>query len=261
MTDWFLGTMGYGYTEWRGVFYPESAAPQTFLRSYARVFNSVELDTTFYGIPDAARIRGWKSQVPEGFIFCPKTPRAITHEGSLDENLVRMEGFLDTIARFEDRLGAVLIQFPPQFTPDRYDELVAFLDGLPGSFSFAIEVRNRSWLETGIRHELRLRGMSWVSAEYVILEPELVITADFAYLRFLGRHGRFPRKNQVQVNVRPILNRWWEQLRPELERLHSIYGFFNDDFAGHAPASCIAFKEIAGLPATRPELPSQGRLF
>lgn len=261
MTDWYLGTMGYSYTEWCGAFYPESASPQTFLRSYARIFNAVELDTTFYGIPDAARVRAWRSQTPDGFIFCPKTPRAITHEGNPAENVNGMETFLDTVARFEDRLGAILLQFPPQFTAARFDDLLAFLDLLPGPFSYAVEVRDRSWAATGILDELRARRMSWVSAEYVILEPALEITADFAYLRFLGRHGQFPRKNQVQRNVVPILNRWWEALLPELERLQTVYGFFNDDFAGHAPASVNAFKEIAGLPVVRPDLPTQGRLF
>jgi uncharacterized protein YecE (DUF72 family) len=261
MITWHLGTMGFSYTEWRGVFYPESASPQTYLRTYARIFNAVELDTTFYGIPDASRIRGWRNQVPEGFVFCPKTPRAITHEGDLAGNFSRMEAFLDTVAHFEQRLGAVLIQFPPQFTAERYEELLGFLDGLPGSFSFAVEVRHRSWLATRLQDELRTRGLSWVSAEYVILEPEYVATTDFVYLRFLGRHGQFPRKNQVQLNVRPVLNRWWDRLRPELDRLHTVFGFFNDDFAGHAPASCNAFKEIAGLPVTRPDLPTQGRMF
>jgi uncharacterized protein YecE (DUF72 family) len=225
------------------------------------MFNAVELDTTFYGVPDAARIRVWRSQVPEGFVFCPKTPRAITHEGELAGHVTRMETFLDTIARFEDQLGAVLIQFPPGFTAERQDELIAFLDTLPSTFHYAVEVRDRSWMATGLLAELRERRISWVSAEYIIMETSLEITADFVYLRFLGKHGAFPRKTHVQRNVLPVLGRWWEALRTQLERLHTVYAFFNDDFAGHAPATVNAFKELAGLPVTRPDLPTQGRLF
>jgi uncharacterized protein YecE (DUF72 family) len=261
MTGWYLGTMGYSYAEWRGVFYPETATAPAFLRSYARIFNAVELDTTFYGIPDTSRIAGWKRQVPADFVFCPKTPRSVTHEGELTANITEMEAFLDTVAGFEENLGAILVQFPPQFTSDRLPDLLGFLDALPEVFSYAVEVRDRSWLSTDIHRELAERGMSWVSAEYVILDSELTVTTDFTYLRFLGRHGRFPHKNNVQVNVRPVLNRWWDQLRPQLEGLHTVYGFFNDDFAGHAPATCNAFKELAGLPVRRPEIPTQGRLF
>lgn len=261
MTTWRIGTMGYGYQDWLGVFYPHHARPYNYLQHYSRIFDAVEMDTTFYGIPTAARVQAWAAQTPTNFIFCPKTPREITHEGRIDQNIDRMHGFIEAVSRFEDRLGAILIQFPPDFTSEQFEPTRTFLEALPGGRQFAVEFRHLSWDTDATRDLLRETGVSWVSAEYIILPGKPHITADYAYIRFLGRHGQFERKNRIQQDVSGTLKRWWAALRPELERLHTVYAFFNNDFSGHAPATCNAFKELVGLEPRTPEIPVQGRLF
>lgn len=261
MTVWQIGTMGYGYQDWLGVFYPHHARPSNYLQHYSKTFSAVEMDTTFYGIPAPDRVRTWANQTPEGFTFCPKTPREITHKGQIDRNIERMHEFIDAVGHFEERLGAVLIQFPPEFTAAEFDPTHAFLKALPATHPFAVEFRHRSWDTEDARSMLRDLGISWVSAEYVILPGRLHLTADFAYLRFLGRHGQFAKKNRIQQDVSGTLKRWWEDLRPELDRLRTVYAFFNNDFSGYSPATCNAFKELVGLEPTEPEIPTQGRLF
>ena len=261
MTRWHVGTMGYGYKDWLGIFYPNHARPRNYLQHYSTVFDAVEMDTTFYGVPKADRVRGWAQQVPQHFIFCPKTPREITHEGKWQDNVERMAEFIEAVQHFGNKLGAILIQFPPEATIERLDDLQIFLETLPRRLHFAVEFRHPTWDENDVRKLLQENGVSWVSPEYIHLPQQLHITADFAYIRFLGRHGQFERKNRIQRDVHPILTRWWNNLRSELDRLHTVYAFFNNDFSGYSPATVNRFKELAGLPTQDPDIPVQGRLF
>src|SRR4051812_42942353 len=114
-TDWRLGTMGFGYADWNDVFYPAGMKSSEYLEHYARHFNSVELDTTFYATPDSARVKHWASVVPDDFQFAMKTPRTVTHEGSIDRNVDRMFEFLDAVHHFDQKLGVILLQFGPAF--------------------------------------------------------------------------------------------------------------------------------------------------
>ncbi len=261
MMNWHLGTMGYGYKDWVGVFYPHHARPNNYLLYYSKIFDSVEMDTTFYGIPSPDRVRSWSNQTPDNFIFCPKTPREITHEGEIDENIDKMHEFIEAVRHFGGRLGAILMQFPPRFTIAHLDALATFLRGLPGDVQFAAEFRHNSWDMDEVRALLRETGVCWVSAEYIVLPQVLHITADFAYIRFLGKHGQFERKNRIQRDVNPILKRWWTSLQLVLDDLHTVYGFFNNDFSGHSPSTCNSFKNLIGLPAREPDIPVQGKLF
>jgi len=108
---------------------------------------------------------------------------------------------------------------------------------------------------------LRAYQIGWTAIDYLDLPKEIHLTGDFLYLRWLGRHGRFERKDHEQLDVTPQLQGWWEQLQPYLDRVDTIYGFFNNDYAGHSPSTCNRFKAIAGLPLDRPELPQQDPLF
>lgn len=253
--------MGYGYKDWVGVFYPHEARPAEFLQHYTRIFNTVELDTTFYGIPDRSRVRAWCRQTPLDFCFCLKTPREITHSLPLEQNLSKMEAFLDSVQEFGGRLGAVLLQFPPDFDDRQLPSLAGFLQALPRTVPFAVEFRNRSWDRDEARSLLKNFGIAWASTEYRYLPNRLHRTADFVYIRFIGRHGQYETKDRVRRDVSDVLLRWWAMLRPQLENLHTVYAFFNNDFSGHAPATCNAFKQLVGLPFTAPDVPQQGRLF
>jgi uncharacterized protein YecE (DUF72 family) len=264
MTTWHLGTMGFAYEPWRGVFYPDSANPRQYLAHYSQVFDAVELDSTFYGAPRESTLRQWASQTPPGFRFCPKTPRDITHERSLD--LAQgageaMAAFLDVLRVLGDRLGPVLIQLPPSFGPALQPTLASFLATLPKDLRFAVELRHRGWFVPATADFLRGLGMAWVALDYLDLPRQIDITADFLYVRWIGQHGRWAQRGREEIDVTPRLAWWWEQLQPALAQVDTVFGFFNDDYAGYAPATCNRFKRIAGLPVIEPEIPQQGTLF
>lgn len=261
LVDWFLGTVGFSYKDWDGVFYPEGAPARSYLAHYSQVFNAVEIDSTFYGTPPPERVRGWAGAVPEGFKFCPKMPRQITHDLRLQNARRQTREFIETMTLFDDKLGAILIQLPPGLTAAEFDTVAKFLADLPSELDFALEFRHQSWFNFETVALLKAHGVCWTSTEYLDLPKQIALTTPFHYIRWLGRHGQFERKNRLQKDVTPQLDWWWQHIQPNLDRVHTIYGFFNNDFSGHSPQTCNQFKQLVGLPVTTPQLPRQRTLF
>ncbi len=268
MLDWYLGTMGFGYKDWKGVFYPPAAQARDYLAFYSRYFNSVELDTTFYGTPRAHSVRSWASATPDDFRFCAKTPQVITHERGLVGTTDLMIDFLVGLQPLGARLGVVLLQFPPSFTSIQLDILSSFLQNtrahaLGRDVCLAVEFRHGSWYtdRSSLISLLSHHEVCWASTEYPDLPAEVNCTTSFHYIRWIGQHGRYASHERERVDMTQRLARWWGQLMEVAGELDSIYGFFNNDFAGHAPATCNRFKALAGLSVQSPDHPRQGRLF
>ena len=261
MVDWYLGTVGFSYKDWDGVFYPPRMPARQYLAHYSQIFNSVELDSTFYGTPPPDRVRQWSMTVPPGFKFCVKTPRQITHDMRLFDALGPMTMFLETISLLGDALGTILIQLPPSLTDADIDTVNTFISGLPTDWRYAVEFRHPSWFTPQSAELLAAHQVCWVSTEYDNVPKQVVPTTDFLYVRWLGKHGQFERKNQERIDVTPQLQWWIDQFEPHLDHFETIYGFFNNDFSGHSPRTCNRFKEMIGLEAIYPEIPQQGRLF
>ena len=197
MTNWYIGTMGFGYRDWQGTFYPDKLPKAQQLAHYAARFNALEMDSTFYGTPKADVVARWRETTPDGFIFCPKAPREITHDMRLSgpaEGVLAL--FVETMLTLGDRLGPILLQFPPDFAAAEADALAAFLPRLPGAARFAIELRHRSWWRDETADLFRAHGVCWAAADYIYLPKEFRRTADFLYLRLLGRHGQFDDKSR-----------------------------------------------------------------
>lgn len=261
MPEWCLGTIGFGYTDWKGSFYPPEIKSIDYLTYYSRSFNSVELDTTFYGVPRSNRIQQWCRKVPENFLFCAKTPRIITHKMGLVGARGIMEEFITILRVMEKRLGVILIQLPPGFAIDSFDRLEKFLNDLPDGVRYAVELRHNSWYCDRTQAMLRARGIALVALEYPKLPKKIYPTADFLYIRWIGQHGSYNRHSHERVDKTPQLA-WWKEyvldIGGDVER---IYGFFNNDYAGFAAGTCLKFKELLGLPIERPGIDKQGRLF
>src|SRR5690349_8802040 len=145
MTDWRIGTMGFSYADWVGVFYPSGTKPADFLEHYARHFNAVELDTTFHAIPPAERVRHWARVTPNDFRFSVKTPRTVTHEPPLARAADEMRRFLEVARELGEKLAVVLLQFPPGFSIVAEPALRTFLESLPRDLRFAVAFRHPSW--------------------------------------------------------------------------------------------------------------------
>ncbi|MCA9875116.1 MAG: DUF72 domain-containing protein [Anaerolineales bacterium] len=261
--DWYVGTMGFAYEPWRnGVFYPAGMPQKQFLGYYSQRFNAVEMDSTFYGLPSAKTVQNWTAVTEPGFKISPKTPRAITHDLRLDDSAAQMATFLDTMRLLEDKLGAILIQFPPDFTVGAAQRVDHFLGQLPADLRYAVEFRHRSWDTPETAQMLAAHNTAWVMTDYLYMPARITYrTADFLYLRFLGRHGQYPDKDREVEDKTAVLQNWRAQVETHLEAIDTVYAFFNDDYAGYAPATANKFKKIVGMNVEEIRPYQQGRLF
>ncbi|MCB9420845.1 MAG: DUF72 domain-containing protein [Ardenticatenaceae bacterium] len=261
MNNWYLGTMGFGYKEWVGAFYPAGMQSRSFLAHYSQFFNAVEIDTTFYGIPSVAQVMRWTAVTPPDFAFCVKTPRHITHELRLVNAMEPMQEFLEVVSLLEEKLHVVLIQFPPDFDYANFNNVRTFLKELPLDYRFAIEFRHRSWDTPGTAVLLADHDIAWVSADNIHMPRQVRQTTDAIYLRFIGPHGQFATKDKELVDKTAVLQTWYQHLQPHLDEVDAVYGFFNNDYSGFSPKTCNRFKEIVGVGGDEIRPLQQGRLF
>jgi uncharacterized protein YecE (DUF72 family) len=261
MTEFYLGTMGFSYVDWKGVFYPSGVPARDYLTYYGRVFNAVEMDTTFYATPRPEVVQGWADAVPENFRFTAKTPQSITHEMGLANAGQYMFEFINTMRLLGDKLGVILIQLPPNYTIDKLPILADFLKDLPIDIRFAVEFRHRSWYTAQTAELLVAHRICWAATEYADLPHQITPTVDFIYIRWLGKHAAFRRYDHEQVDRGPRVAWWGEQIKHSLDRAQIVYGFYNNDYSGFAPATCNRLKILLDLPTVDFKQPVQGRLF
>jgi len=205
----YVGTSGYGYKEWKGIFYPEKISPREMLAFYSERLNSVEINNTFYHMPTAVVLSSWAKQVPEDFVFALKAPQVITHLKRL-KNVGEETGYLfRTLPVLERKLGPVLFQFPKSFHADR-PALEAFLGLVPENLSCAFEFRSPSWLDAEILALLRKKGCSLCIAD-TDENPanEVISTAPWGYLRL--RRSDYTDADLSEWMKR-ILSQSWEQV-------------------------------------------------
>ena len=247
-----IGVQGFSPPDWVGTFYPPHLAQRAWLPFYAGIFDTVEMNTTFYATPSASTVRRWAQRVPSHFTFSAKTPRAITHEKSLQDVEGELLAFLERIRLLGSKLGAVLIQFPASFTR-RFEERVrAFLPLLPGDLAFAIEFRHQSWQDESVFDLLREHNVAWCINHWQTLPAAVETTADFAYFRLVGFHDQFDYLGRVQRDRSQELASLADTIAELAPRLQRIFVYVNNHYAGHAPATVNQLKELLGLRTVDP---------
>jgi uncharacterized protein YecE (DUF72 family) len=240
-----VGTMGWSYGFWKGSFYPEGLASKGFLAYYAKQFGTVEVDSTFYRIPRAQSVTDWKAQTPEGFVFSLKFPQVITHVKMLKDCEEETRVFLERVALLEEKLGALLLQFPYVFGTKQLPLLRDFLLTLPKAHRYVVEVRNRKLLTDDFYSVLRDNNvvLAWVDSPFMPQISEL--TSDFIYVRWVGDRRRVKGTlGRVEVDRKEQINAWAEKLKPFLEEGAEVFGYFSKYYSGHSPADA---KELLGI--------------
>lgn len=261
----YAGTMGWGYADWVGPFYPAGSASKDYLSLYSRAFGCVEIDSTFYGTPRESQAIQWARSTPAAFVFCPKTPRAITHEMRLLDVEEAFGEFVRVMQLMGPKLGPILIQFPPDFTRAELPALQAFvplLRVIGGSeVRFAMEFRHRSLILPEVSALLRDHDIALATADYAPMPRRFEITTDFVYLRLIGRHGAYPNHDRVYGSRDEEIERWTVALRENESRLKCAYVLCNNDYEGYSPATCNRVKARLGLSVTERPVEPQGSLF
>jgi uncharacterized protein YecE (DUF72 family) len=246
----FLGTQGFSFDDWVGPFYPEGTSKKTFLEEYARHFPAVEIDSTFYAIPRSSVVEGWRERTPEDFRFAAKFPKLITHEKKLVGARGDAEAFVGTMQVLGEKLGVLTLQFAYDFTPDKFDLLDEFLSELPGGVRYAVEVRNRKWIDTELGEMLSQHNAALVLQDLHYMPRLDWITADFTVIRWLGRRKDVEEFDRIQIDRSEVLQKWADKVERYLQDGVDVYGFFNNHFAGHSPESVRQFASMLGYEIT-----------
>jgi len=289
----FLGCPIWSFKGWVGNFYPKGTKPANFLHEYARRLTTIEGNTTFYAIPAPKTIASWIAHTPETFRFCPKIPKAISHNGKLLEYADRALYFMDVMRPLAVRLGPLFLQLPPRYSPNLLGDLEAFLSLLPRDLRLAIEVRHLDWFDS-LHHEALnqllashdmarvvidtrpirslegdqiLAGSSYESLlEARERKPDVPVfmerTSDFIFLRFIGHPALEPNLE--------FIAEWVEYLVPQMKQNADVFIFCHSPDNLIAPEICREFHRriaakinIPPLPwdALKPDEPEQPNLF
>lgn len=181
--DLYVGTSGYSYKEWKGSFYPEKLAARDMLPYYASKLPAVELNNTFYRLPQRSMVESWKAQVPDNFRFSVKASQRITHFKRLKDAADETKYMLDTVSALEERLGVVLYQLPPNMKKD-LERLETFLRNLPANPPAAFEFRHPTWFDNDVLELLRSENRALcISDTDDLPATHIDKTADWGYLR------------------------------------------------------------------------------
>jgi uncharacterized protein YecE (DUF72 family) len=237
-----VGTQGWNYDAWVGPFYPLGTRPVDFLTIYSRAFDTVEVDSTFYAVPAARTVEGWKQRSADGFTFALKLPQEITHERRFRDCEAILDLFVERARLLGDKLGPILIQLGPDFTAGEEPALASFLATLPEDLRFAVEFRHKSWIHDGMFALLAEHGVAltltdgrWIPRKQMLRFAERP-TADFTYVRLMGPNRDIVDYSRIQVDRSQELEAWAGALWPVADS-RLVYVYVNNHFAGHSPAS------------------------
>lgn len=248
-----IGTSGWQYRHWRGVFYPHGMPTGAWLGYYVESFDTVELNNAFYRLPEAAQFESWAAATPDGFEMAVKASSYLTHNKRLREPREPVERLMARAAHLGSRLGPVLLQLPPTMRaePARLDAALACF---PPGVRVAVEARHESWDRDEVWSVLESRGAAWCLADAPWRRWPAVRTAAWGYVRF--HEGRAsPRP----CYGRAALHSWAERIATLWSGNEDVYAYFNNDACGCALRDARAFAATCrgqGLTTTR--VPGRG---
>jgi uncharacterized protein YecE (DUF72 family) len=250
-----VGTSGWQYRDWRGAFYPRDLRQADWLAHYASRFATVEVNASFYRLPDRERFAAWRAATPDDFVLCPKVSRYLSHMKKLKDPVEPVARFVEAAGGLGDAFGPALLQLPPNF-PANLERLAAALDEFPPGMRVAVELRHDSWFTDETRALLTERsvalcwadrGSRWVSPAWR--------TADWGYVRFHEGAGVWPCYGRTALGSRA------DTLAETYGPTPEVFAFFNNDPRGCAIRDARWFAQAcmrAGLSTTR--VPAAGEI-
>jgi len=270
-----VGTSSWSSKDWCGSFYPKSIDPSEMITVYSGQLQTVEIDATWYRIPNVKMVEAWKSKTPKDFIFSAKVPRIITHDKYLEDCESELKEFISVMSRLEGKLGPLLLQFPyfaKGKDPQEYEtganfmeRLKGFVQLLPADFKWVGEIRNSKWIRPPLLDLLRDRGICLAFIDYYTMDPlhtlahrPEVFTAPFVYVRFLGNRKNIEAKvkkakmegqrsrdwESLIIDCTEQMKLWIPPLQDLVMRNVPTYVYFNNHYAGYAPGSVELFGKL-----------------
>ncbi len=237
----YIGTSGWHYDHWKGPFYPAGTGSSDFLKLYAEHFRSVEINSSFYRLPDEKTLRTWAATVSEDFIFTVKASRYITHRKKLKDPETTLPKLLERIKVLGERLGPVLFQLPPNWNCNA-ERLRDFLKALPGGYRYAFEFRDPSWFTAKINGLLKDRNAACCIYDFNGRQSPRTVTADFVYIRLHGPGGAYEGRYGTVT-----LQQWTERIHEWRSSGNTVYCYFDNDQAGYAAMNAKELRDMVEM--------------
>jgi len=236
-----IGTSGWSYKDWVGPFYPKGTKQGDYLTYFASKFDTVEIDSTFYGIPRITTVEKWVAITPDHFLFSPKVPQEITHKKRLSNCDSEWREYIDTMKLLGPKLGPVVLQFDFKFNfKDHFSNLEKFLEAYAGQVRLCVEIRHKSWLNDNFYDLLKHYNVALVLNDIYYMPRLTKITADFTYIRFLGNRKLVPDDfSHRRVDRAKDLDWWHEWIEKFLTEDLEVFAYSNNRYEGFAPATII----------------------
>ncbi len=243
MAKVFIGTSGWIYSHWEGIFYPEDLPSKEKLKHYSSHFKTAEINYSFYHLPRPSTYQNWYNQTPKDFIFAVKASRFITHIKRLEGIEKTWQEFINNALHLKEKLGPILFQFPPSFkaSPSSINRLETFLKTSQQKTTFhqAVELRDRGWCKEKVYSLLKKYNVAWVIADSPRYPKAEVVTADFVYIRMHGSKVLFASKY-----TKKELSSLAQKVKKWLKQNLNVYCYFNNDAYGFAIENAKELSEI-----------------
>jgi len=235
---YFIGTSGFTYNHWRGVFYPEKLPQREWLEFYAEKYDTVEINSSFYHLPRLSTCENWRKRVPEEFIFAMKASRFITHIKKLRDTGEPVGKFFEVIQPLGEKLGPVLFQLPPGMKKD-ITLLGQFIETLPKGYRHVFEFRNNTWYGDDLFELLDRANIAFCIHDLPGKVSPCEVTGGFAYIRF---HGASQAYSSCYRGAE--LETWAVRMNGYLKTGRDVYAYFNNDIMGYAVENAETLKRL-----------------
>ena len=246
MSKLYIGTSGWVYSHWEGIFYPEDLPSKDKLRYFSQYFKTTEINYSFYHLPRPSTYQNWYKQTPEDFLFAVKTSRFITHIKRLKEVKEAWKTFIENALCLENKLGPFLFQFPPNFkaTPENLKRIAEFLKFTclkwkSKHLRLAFEFRHKSWCNKKVYNLLKKYKAAWVIADSPSYPKAEIVTGDFVYIRMHGGKVLY-----TSNYLKKELKDWAKKIKKYLKQRLDVYVYFNNDAMGYAIENAKTLQEI-----------------
>jgi uncharacterized protein YecE (DUF72 family) len=236
-----IGCSGWNYQHWRGRFYPKEQPSNKWFEFYAQVFDTVEINNTFYRLPEARIFKAWRKQAPDDFLYTVKASRFLTHQKKLKDARAPLKKFIDRAKYLEEHLGPILYQLPSRWHLNR-ERLESFIDLLPDNLIHVFEFRDQSWMVEETFRLLQERGVFFCTHDMSGLKVPRLAMGEVAYVRLHGTGKKY------QGGYRePMLRSWWNWMKNQVRGGSDLFVYFNNDVEAHAVRDAQRLMKKAGL--------------
>jgi uncharacterized protein YecE (DUF72 family) len=258
--QYYIGCSGWSYSAWQGPFYPANIESSRWLNHYAHIFDYVEIDSSFYRMPNLFTVKNWYKRTPENFRFTAKFPKIITHDKRLKDANRELERFFKSMLPLADKTIALLIQLPPSLKiTEGIENLRKLLPELDDRFRYAIEVRDKSWFQDLAYNFFANNNICMVWSQLAELATPPITTTDFLYMRFIGDRSISEKDfGKIQKDKINEMKNWADKLKKVIEKERRVENdkeninlaivSANNHYAGFGPMTANIFRKMVGLP-------------